>query len=91
MVSVTASLSGARMEGSKRYDCRDQRCEEDNTTRDNCFDQSHASGLLLWAEGRLWLAALDPFFSGREDLRFGSAFGLGYRASNEVPGPPGDE
>ena len=40
---VTAS--GARVGGSKRCDCRDQRYREDNTVRNNCPDQGHASGL----------------------------------------------
>ena len=40
-----ATASGARVGGSYRCDCRDQRREEDNTARDNCPDRCHASGL----------------------------------------------
>ena len=40
---VTAS--GARVGGSYRCDGRDQCCGKNDTVRDNCPDQCHASGL----------------------------------------------
>ena len=41
------------MNGSLRFDSRNQRYEEDNTAQDNCSDQCHVSGLVVWAEGKL--------------------------------------
>ena len=63
----------ARVNGSKRCGCRGQRYEEGYTARDNCSDQCHASGLYVWAEGKL-----DCFlWSHLIGARCGNAFGLG--------------
>ena len=74
MVHVTAR--GARVNGSRRCDCRDQGYKEDNTARNGCSDQSHASGRLAWAEGKLSLAPLGASCRGRKDPRCGNAIGL---------------
>ena len=87
-VGQDVTARGARFNGSKRCDCRDQRYDEDTTALDNCYDERHASGLFVWAESKLSLVPLGATYRGREDLRSGNAFFHGYIAIVEVLATP---
>lgn len=65
---------GARVNGSKRCDCCNQRYEEDSTAQNNCSDQCYASGLHVGAESKFLLAPSIASYRGGSDPRCRNAF-----------------